>query len=88
MAPLVLGYQLLFHLLASRLAPLVPSRQEEVVRAAITLCLEQSFDEFEAKAYLLRSKKAYNLPNLPQMVDKLRELLPKDGLPQNLNILF
>lgn len=80
--------RLLFHLLASRLAPLVPSRQEEIVRAAITLCLEQSFDEFEAKAYLLRSKKAYNLPNLPQMVDKLRELLPKDGLPQNLNILF
>lgn len=80
--------RLLFHLLAKPLAALDAPAQETVVRAAITLCLEQSFDEFEAKAYLLRSKKAYNLPNLPNMVDTLRELLPKGGLPQNLNTLF
>ncbi|KAA3665380.1 MAG: hypothetical protein DWQ04_00900 [Chloroflexi bacterium] len=80
--------RLLFHLLAEKLAPLTQPEQETIVRAAITLCLEQSFDEFEAQAYLLRSKKAFKLPRLPKMVETLRELLPKGGLPQKLKTLF
>jgi len=80
--------RLLFYLLAPRLGPLTQPEKETIVRAAITLCLERSVDEFEARAYLLRSKKAFNLPQLPQMVEKIRELLPKGGLPQNLKTLF
>ena len=80
--------RLLFHLLADSLAPLSQPEQETIVRAAITLSLEQSFDEFESKSYLLRSKKAFNLPQLPQMVETLRERLPTNGLPQDLGTLF
>lgn len=80
--------RLLFHLLAEKVAPLAQTEREIIIRAAITLCLERSFDEFEAKAYLLRSKKAFNLPRLPQMVDRLRHVPSQGGLPQDLKTLF
>jgi len=47
--------------------------------AAVTLCLEQEFDEAEAMAYLVRCKKEHGLPRLPLVVEELREYLADPG---------
>ena len=41
----------------------------------MTLCLEGEFDEAEAMAYLVRSKKEHSLPKLPLVVEELRDYL-------------
>ena len=63
------------------LAGLDGAQQALLRHAAVTLCLEQEFDEAEAMAYLVRSKKEHNLPKLPLVVGMLREYLDDpDGL--------
>lgn len=71
--------RLLLHLLANDLRGLDEKTLETAVRAAIVLCLEQAFDEFEANAYLIRSKKAYGLPDLPTTTAHLRQILAENG---------
>ncbi len=57
------------------LARLDGTQQALLRHAAVTLCLEQEFDEAEAMAYLVRSKKEHSLPRLPLVVEMLREYL-------------
>lgn len=61
------------HLMAAGLARLGATQQVYFKRAAVTLFLEQEVDEAEAMAYLVRSKKEHNLPQLPLVVEQLRE---------------
>ncbi|MFZ0547985.1 MAG: hypothetical protein WAM60_21245 [Candidatus Promineifilaceae bacterium] len=50
--------------------------QGELLRhAAVTLCLEETLNPQESSSYLVRSKKQYDLPELPATVDKMREHL-------------
>ncbi|HEX6386218.1 MAG TPA: DUF4932 domain-containing protein [Anaerolineae bacterium] len=65
------------HLMAAELARLGATQQVYLKRAAVTLFLEQEVDEAEAMAYLVRSKKEHNLPQLPLMVEQLRQRLER-----------
>ncbi len=67
------------HFLAETLADLDQTGQAELLHAAVTLCLENDFDEAEAMAYLVRSKKEHKLPRLPRVVEDLRDYLAGDG---------
>lgn len=67
------------HFLADTLAGLDETEQALLLHAAVTLCLEADFDEAEAMAYLVRSKKEYNLPHLPLVVEQLRDYLAGNG---------
>ncbi|MEJ2749789.1 MAG: hypothetical protein P8183_18055, partial [Anaerolineae bacterium] len=60
------------HFLAGTLAGLDETGQALLLHAAVTLCLETDFDEAEAMAYLVRSKKEHSLPRLPLVVEELR----------------
>jgi hypothetical protein len=55
------------------------SGQALLLHAAVTLCLEADFDEAEAMAYLVRSKKEHSLPRLPLVVENLRDYLAGNG---------
>ncbi len=68
-------WQLAAHFLAAELARLDPSNQALLQHAAVTLCLEQEFDEAEAMAYLVRTKKEHQLPQLPVVAERLRAFL-------------
>lgn len=59
------------------------SERERVVRlrAAVSVCLTELFDEMEGMAYLVRSKKAYNLPELPAAAERLTEQLQQSDAP-------
>lgn len=63
------------HVLADIMAPLGATRQNLLRYAAVTLCLQEEFDEEESLAYLVRVKKEHNLPQLPTVVDNLRAYL-------------
>lgn len=63
------------HFLADTLAELDETGQMLLLHAAVTLCLEADFDEAEAMAYLVRSKKEYKLPRLPLVVEQVRDYL-------------
>ncbi|MCB9419249.1 MAG: hypothetical protein H6667_05565 [Ardenticatenaceae bacterium] len=67
------------HFLAETLAGLDETGQLLLLHAAVTLCLEADFDEAEAMAYLVRSKKEHNLPRLPLVVENLRDCLAGNG---------
>lgn len=62
-------------LLAETLAGLDSNQQELLRHAAVTLCLEAVVNEQESMSYLVRSKKQYNLPNLPAAVENMRTYL-------------
>lgn len=64
--------QLAAYLLADKLAELDTKQRDLLSHAITTLCLEQTLDEFEGQAYLLRTTKEQNLPALPSLVEKLR----------------
>ncbi len=64
--------QLAAYLLADKLAELNREQRELLIHAVTALCLEQTLDEFEGRAYLLRASKEQNLPELPALVEKLR----------------
>jgi hypothetical protein len=61
------------HLLAAELAQLEDDQQAVAVHTAVAHCLSQLLDDFEAQSYLLRSKKAHNLPQLPTLFARLQE---------------
>lgn len=73
------SWHLARHFLAGTLAELDETGQSLLCHAAVTLCLEADFDEAEAMAYLVRSKKEHNLPRLPLVVENLRDYLAGDG---------
>lgn len=66
--------------LADTLETLSPHEQALLLYAATTLYLETAVDPEEAIAYLVRTKKQYNLPKLPVVVAALRDyLVDKNG---------
>ncbi len=73
------GQRLTTHLLADTLAQLDNTQTSLLKFAVTTLLLEQEMDEAEAMAYLLRSKKQHKLPQLPGVVDKLREAIMQES---------
>lgn len=70
-----LAQTLLPQLLAEKLVPLPPAQQTLLIHAAIAACLAATLDPFESRAYLLRSKKLHNLPQLPQAAAQLEKYL-------------
>ncbi len=73
------GWHLAGHFLQNTLAELDEAGRALLRHAAVTLCLEADFDEAEAMAYLVRSKKEHNLPRLPLGVEQLRDYLAGNG---------
>ncbi len=67
------------YFLADTLAQVDKMESAALQHAAVTLCLENDFDEAEAMAYLVRSKKEHNLPRLPLVVEQLRDYLAGNG---------
>ena len=67
--------RLIAYLLADTLAQLDPARQALLTHAAVVLFQEQAGDEAEAMAYLVRTKKEQRLPQLPLVVEQLRQYL-------------
>ncbi|WP_420629828.1 hypothetical protein [Candidatus Leptofilum sp.] len=65
--------QLAQHLLAADLNQLDEAERPLAIHLATAHCLAQLLDEFEAQAYLLRAKKAHNLPQLPALFAQLQE---------------
>ena len=66
-------WRLAGHILADELAAMTAIEGDMMRHAAVILCLENDFDEAEAMAYLVRSKKEHHLPRLPLVVEQLRE---------------
>lgn len=81
-------HELTGYLLAQPLAKLSRVQRQTIHHAAVTLCLAQAFDESEAQAYLLRVKKEHNLPDLPDVVAKLRDYLENGRTVADLTTLF
>lgn len=71
--------RLFSHALHNDLASLNEEQQALLQHAAITLFLEEALDEFEAQAYLVRSRKQHNLPRLPLVVEAMRGALVGSG---------
>ncbi|HFE66575.1 MAG TPA: hypothetical protein ENJ93_04865 [Chloroflexi bacterium] len=71
--------QLAAYLLADKLAELDKEQRHLLIHAVTALCLEQTLDEFEGQAYLLRTSKEQNLPELPALVEKLRAAKPEES---------
>lgn len=67
--------RLVGYLLVAEVGRMDATEQVLFKRAAVTLFLEQAIDEAEAMAYLVRSKKEHNLPQLPGVVEELRQRL-------------
>jgi hypothetical protein len=68
-------YQLVQHFLADMLAGWDEAKQETFKHAVVTVLLEQAMEVMDARAYLVRSKKQYGLPEMPAMVDKVNAFL-------------
>jgi hypothetical protein len=74
--------QLIPHVLATELTQLNRERQILALHAAAAFCLAQLLDESEAQAYLLRTKKAQNLPELSTLFTRLQaEIESGNGRP-------
>jgi hypothetical protein len=67
------------YFLADTLCKIDEMGQSLLLHAAVTLCLENEFDEAEAMAYLVRSKKEHKLPRLPSVVEQMRNYLAGNG---------
>jgi hypothetical protein len=72
-------YALTEVLLAGPLSELDGTQQKLLRHAAVTLCLEETLNQQESLSYLVRSKKQYNLPDLPAAVEKLKTHLQNPG---------
>ena len=71
--------ELLHHLLADELRPLPPREIELYKHAAATLFLEEALTDGEGLSYLVRTKRQFNLPELPAKVEALRgEFVPSN----------
>ena len=68
-------FYLVQHFLADTLAQIDETQQGLLIYAAVTLCLEEEFDEAEAMTYLVLKKKEQKLPKLPLAVEVLRDHL-------------
>lgn len=71
------------HILTDTLHQLSPAQQANLLHAAVVLFLEQAMSPADSTAYLVRSKRQHKLPQLPLLVEKLREHLknPQISLP-------
>lgn len=69
--------QLSGRLLAEELAEAGADKAALLKQAAVVLFLEKAMNEAEARAYLVRSKKQYQLPELPAAVEGLRGYLAR-----------
>jgi len=69
------SYPLIQHLLNDTLQRLNTSQQQTLSHAAVTLFLEKALGEADGMSYLVRSKKQYKLPDLPHLVETLRQHL-------------
>jgi len=74
---------LALHFMRNTLSQLDDTRQALLQHAVVALCLEHEFDEAEAMAYMVRSRKEHDLPRLPSVLDSVREFLaaPENKLP-------
>jgi hypothetical protein len=73
-------FYLVQHFLADTLAQMDETHRGLLTYSAVTLCLEEEFDEAEAMTYLVQKKKEQNLPKLPMAVELLRDYLAeRDG---------
>jgi hypothetical protein len=69
------GHYLVHYALQDEIDRFAPEKRPLLLRGAITLFLEEALDEAEAMAYMLRSKKQYDLPQLPLAIESLRQHL-------------
>lgn len=67
--------ELSVRLMAAQLAQFEQYQWELFRHAATAHCLEAHFDEFEAQAYLLRTKKEQKLAELPAVAERLRHYM-------------
>ncbi len=79
--------KLLRYIFAEELNDLEEEQERLFIHATAVLALEQTLDEFEGQAYLLRHKKEDNLPDLPDLVEKLRAYVASDSI-QAISSLF
>jgi hypothetical protein len=63
------------HFLADTLIQMDETQQGLLTYSAVTLCLENEFDEAEAMTYLVQKKREQKLPKLPLAVEVLRDYL-------------
>lgn len=74
--------QLIPYLLFTELAQMNRRQQHLALHTAAAHCLAQLLDESEAQAYLMRAKKAYDLPQLPDLFARLqKEIKAGNGRP-------
>jgi len=74
--------QLIPYLLVTELAQMNRREQRLALHAAAAFCLDQLMDESEAQAYLLRTKKAHDMLELPALFAKLQaEIESGNGRP-------
>ncbi len=74
--------QLVPYLLSTELSLMNRQQQHLALHAAAAYCLAQLLDEAEAQAYLLRTKKAHDLPELPALFARLQaEIESGNGRP-------
>ncbi len=74
--------QLIPYLLVTELAQMNRREQHLALHTAAAFCLDQLMDESEAQAYLLRSKKAHDMLELPALFAKLQaEIESGNGRP-------
>jgi hypothetical protein len=79
--------QLIPYLLTTELAQLDRRQQHLALHVAVAYCLAQMLDEPEAQAYLLRTKKAHDMPELPALFTQLQAEI-KSGNGRPLTSLF
>lgn len=79
--------QLIPHLLAADLARLDAAQRPVARYLAAAHCLAALLDDFEAQSYLLRAKKAHNLPQLPTLFAQLQAEVG-EGNGRSLTALF
>jgi enoyl-CoA hydratase len=68
-------FYLVRHFLRHTLTQLDETQRGLLTYGAVTLCLEEEFDEAEAMTYLVQKKKEQKLPDLPAAVAVLRDYL-------------
>ncbi len=74
--------QLIPYLLVTELAQMNRREQHLALHTAAAYCLAQLMDESEAQAYLLRTKKAHDMPELPTLFAQLQaEIESGNGRP-------
>ena len=69
---------LIAHHLSAAFGTMPPDRRSLLTHAAITLFLEEALGEADALAYMVRSKRQFNLPTLPVAVGEIRILLDEN----------